>query len=181
MFTTSKDDTECGELKNIQYQTMLLNGAPENICGTEDNVNSFQDFIDHQREADIYKPWSKLEKMVKITCLERYVDNLNDKLEIYKEGDTFLSNEKKKELKNFLKTELNRKKLQRVKDVVYDKDKGAVQDIPGLSFNKKRNFTLKKDRKNESSLKSLTTKTNAKTVKAKHKKVASKKVRVDKN
>lgn len=177
MFTTTKDDKECGELKNIQYQTMLLNGAPENVCGTEDNVDSFQDFIDNQQEADIYKPWSKLEKMVKMNRLESYVDGLNDKLSPMVEGDIALKEERKQELKQYLKTALDRKKLQRIKDVVYDKEHGCIKDIPGLTFNKKRNFTLK-ERKGESSLKSLAPKKNARTVKTKHKKLV-KKVKVD--
>lgn len=172
MFTTSKNDKECGELKNIQYQTMLLNGAPENVCGKEDNVDTFQDFIDNQKEADIYKPWSKLEKMIKIERLEAYVDTLNQSLKPMSEGDEPLSDTQKQELKTYLKTALNRKKLQRVKEVQYDKQNGCILDIPGLFFNKKRNFTLRRERKAESSLKTLApkTKTNtgktSKTVKA---------------
>ena len=51
---------------------------------------------------------------------------------------------------------LDRKKLQRVKDVIYDVKIGKIKSIPSLIFDKtKRKFTLKKSDKNKSSLKSL--------------------------
>lgn len=163
MFTTSKDDKECGELRNIQYQTMLLNGAPENVCGKEDKVDNFEEFIDSQQKMNVYKPWSKLDKIAKLDRLDAYVDMLNTDLKPVPEGDR-LSDKDKEELKAYLKMSLNRKKLQRVKEVVYNKEKGTITDIPGLVLNKKKKFTLRRDKKSESSLKSLAPKTS-KTVK----------------
>lgn len=177
MFTTSKDDKECGELKNIQYQTMLLNGAPENVCGNEDMVTNFKDFIDNQQRLELCKPWSKLDKIVKLDRLDAYVETLNEKLEPSTQGER-LSQEKQKELKTFLRNSLHRKKLQRVKDVVYDKTKGCIINIPGLTMNKKRNFTLSKDKKMDSSLKNLAPKL-AKTMKKAPSKKVSQKVKVD--
>jgi hypothetical protein len=56
-----------------------------------------------------------------------------------------------------LKDCLDRKKLQRVKDVIYDKTLGEIKEIPALSYNKSSNhFTLKNlDAKRVSTLKSL--------------------------
>ena len=120
MFTTSKDDKECGELRNIQYQTMLLNGAPENVCGKEDKVDNFEEFIDSQQKMNIYTPWSKMDKIAKLDRLNAYVDSLNTNLKAVSEGERLPETEKE-ELKSYLKTALNRKKLQRVKEVIYDK------------------------------------------------------------
>jgi hypothetical protein len=55
---------------------------------------------------------------------------------------------------------LNKNKLQKTKDVVYDKEKGVIQSIPALFFNVgNRAFTLKNlDVKRVSTLKSLTPK-----------------------
>jgi hypothetical protein len=65
--------------------------------------------------------------------------------------------EEKNNLIRFLKDSLDRKKLQRVKDVIYDKITGEVKEIPGLFYNKTNNhFTLKNlDAKRVSTLKSL--------------------------
>ena len=65
--------------------------------------------------------------------------------------------DEKTHLVKFLKDCLDRKKLQRVKDVIYDKTLGEIKDIPALSYNKSNNhFTLKNmDAKRVSTLKSL--------------------------
>lgn len=162
MFTTSSNDKECGELKNIKYKTMLLNGAPENVCGKEDDMGgTFDQFMDTKQGMNVYKPWSKLDKVAKLDRLDAYVDTLSNALKPIKdaESETPLSAESKSQLKTYLKTALNRKKLQRVKEVVYDKEKGCIQDIPGLMMNKRKAFTLRREKKAESSLKSLAPKT----------------------
>ena len=54
---------------------------------------------------------------------------------------------------------MERKKLQRVKDVVYDKTIGVIKEIPALSYTKPtKHFTLKNVDKRVSTLKSLTPK-----------------------
>jgi hypothetical protein len=65
-----------------------------------------------------------------------------------------------KSLKHFFIESLEKNKLQKTKDVVYDKDKGIIQSIPALFFNiQQRSFTLKNtDVKRVSTLKSLTPK-----------------------
>ena len=51
---------------------------------------------------------------------------------------------------------MERKKLQRVKDVQYDIEKQKIINIPGLLYHKDKNkFTLKNLDKNSSTLKSL--------------------------
>ena len=66
----------------------------------------------------------------------------------------------------FLKDCLDRKKLQRVKDVVYDKANKEVKEIPSLFFNKLTNhFTLKNMDKRINTLKSLPPKKLQKTIK----------------
>ena len=59
-------------------------------------------------------------------------------------------------LTSFLKDCLDRKKLQRVKDVIYDKTSGEVKSVPALFHNKQSNhFTLKNTDKHVSTIKSL--------------------------
>ena len=51
---------------------------------------------------------------------------------------------------------LERKKLQRIKDVIYEINTGEIKDIPGLTFNEKnRKFILRKIDKNGSTLRNL--------------------------
>jgi len=64
---------------------------------------------------------------------------------------------------NFLKDCLDRKKLQKVKDVIYDKDSGLIKEIPGLIHNKITNhYTIKNIDKRITTLKSLAPKKIAK-------------------
>jgi hypothetical protein len=67
-----------------------------------------------------------------------------------------------------LKDCLDRKKLQRVKDVTYDKSVGIIKEVPALSFNKlNKHFTLKNLDKRVNTLKSLPVKKNRGTIKNK--------------
>jgi len=66
-----------------------------------------------------------------------------------------------KQLKKYLSTSLDKKKLQRVKDVCYDKQLGIIKLIPSLQFNvANRKFTLKRSDKRVSTLKCLAPKKN---------------------
>jgi hypothetical protein len=77
-----------------------------------------------------------------------------------------LSQEEYDKLIVFLKDCLDRKKLQKVKDVVYDKVNGEVKDIPALHHNKNVNhFTLKNNDKHVSTTRSLAPKKVRGTVK----------------
>ena len=56
----------------------------------------------------------------------------------------------------FLKDSLDKKKLCKVKDVIYDKINGIVKEIPALTYTKtNKHFTLKNMDKRISTLKSL--------------------------
>ena len=80
-----------------------------------------------------------------------------------------LDQEEEKALLAFLKDCLDRKKLQRVKDVVYDKTNGSIKEIPSLSYTKaNKHFTLKNMDKRVSTLKSLAPKKTQGTIKNKN-------------
>jgi hypothetical protein len=88
-------------------------------------------------------------------------------------GENKLDVEECSMLTTFLKDSLDKKKLSRVKDVIYDKITGAVKDIPALVYNKSnKHFTLKNmDNKRVSTLKSLAPKKVNGTVRNKQLKV----------
>ena len=70
--------------------------------------------------------------------------------------DNELDDDEAQLLINFFKDSLDRKKLQRVKDVVYDKANGTIKEIPALTYTKSnKHFSLKNTDKRVSTLKSL--------------------------
>ena len=87
-------------------------------------------------------------KTIKIKKLDDYVAKIA--------SEHILTPAESLSLRKYLATSLDRKKLQRVKDVIYDKTTGSIKNIPSLHFNTTtRKFTLKRSEKRVSTLKSL--------------------------
>ena len=141
--------TECQELKNIKYKTMLLNGVTLHETKNANNIFNLDIFLENEKTNNISEPWCKLNKPLKMLKIQDYVN-------VYKTTNN-LSDEDAELLNLFLKDCIERKKLQRVKDVIYDKETGIIKDIPALCYIKlKKHFTLKNmDAKRVSTLKSL--------------------------
>lgn len=121
----------------------------ESKSNSSTNLESLDKFLEKEKIFNSNEPWSKLDKTTKFKKLVTYVEEYS--------VVNNLSNKEKEKLTSFLKESLDRKKLQRVKDVVYDKVSGVVKDIPALHYNKPTNhFTLKNiDKTRVSTLKSL--------------------------
>ena len=140
---------KCQELKNIAYKTMLLNG--NDINPTYENHNNNQKisyFLDNESSANKHETWTKLDKTQKILKINNYTTILKEK---YSLSDNEIETVKK----YFIKC-LDRKNLMKSKDVVYCKEKNAIENIPLLFFNEDtRIFVLKKDDKHVSTVKSL--------------------------
>jgi len=150
MEENTNNDTldECQELKNIKYKTMLLNGNPLNETKSSNDLSNLEKFLEAEKINNSNEPWCKLTKTIKSKKLIDFVD-------IYcKEKN--LNEDEAKLLTTFLKESLDKKKLSRVKDVVYDKTIGIVKEIPALTYTKSnKHFTLKNMDKRVSTLKSL--------------------------
>lgn len=139
MKTSSTD--ECLELKNINYQTMLLNNKT-NINGNMKSECSEQidDFLNKEKELNKNKPWNKLSKASRLKKLMTYASYYIEKNK--------LDNLQEKKLKTYLLDALDRRKLQKIKDVVYNIETGIIEDIPKLIFMKdKKKFTIKREKK----------------------------------
>ena len=93
--------------------------------------------------------WDYLIKnSTKLKKIEQFVSHFSN--------ENNLSVSEKKKLQNYLNDSLDRKKLQRVKDVNYDVKVGRIKAIPGLTYNKdKKKFTLRRVDKKKSTLKGL--------------------------
>lgn len=139
---------ECQELKNIKYKTLLLNGVPLHETKSSNDLSNLEKFLEDEKNNNSNEPWCKLNKTIK-------TKKLLDFAETYRKENT-LDEDEAKLLTIFLKDSLDKKKLSRVKDVIYDKVTGIVKNIPALLYTKsKKHFTLKNVDKRISTLKSL--------------------------
>lgn len=155
-----KNNEECVELKNIKYKTMLLSGAPIQETKSANDLSNLEKFLEKEQNNNKNEPWCKLDKTIKTKKLIEYV-------KIYKEEND-LDNEECELLITFFKDCLDRKKFQRVKDVIYDKTTGLIKEIPALSYTKTtKHFTLKNIDKRVTTQKSLPAKKLQGTIKNK--------------
>jgi hypothetical protein len=139
---------ECQELKNIKYKTMLLNGVPLQETKAANDLSNLDKFLEKEKNNNSNEPWCKLNKTIKYKKLLDFV-------EIYKKNKN-LNEQETKLLTSFLKDSLDKKKLSKVKDVIYDKDTSSIKEIPALTYSKAtKHFTLKNIDKRVSTLKSL--------------------------
>lgn len=133
---TTTLESGCQELKNIKYKSMLMKGTVLKETKTSHNMESLDRFLEQEKQTNIGEPWCKLNKTLKNTKLRHYVGIYQAKNE--------LTDEETDMLYAFLKDCVDRKKLHRVKDVLYDKDTGCIKDIPSLCYAKaSKRFTLK--------------------------------------
>jgi len=155
--TTKNSDDECSELKNITYKNRMI--QKNKYDASSDISNKSQDshanlvninmFLEKEKKINKGEPWNKLDKTEKIQQFNNYIDTIVQSTHSLTENET-------SELKYYLYTCLDRKKLLCVKDVQYDKIVGKIKLIPCLHFNQvTRKFTLKRSDKRVSTSKSL--------------------------
>jgi hypothetical protein len=150
--------TECNELKTLKYKSMILNGMPWPESKSSTDLANLDKFLENEKITNSIEPWSKLDKTAKIKKLALFAEN-------YKITNN-LTDSEYNILLSFFRDCLDKKKLQRVKDVNYNKDTGEIKDIPALFYNKQSNhFTLKNIDKRVSTLKGLAPKKKQGTVK----------------
>jgi len=146
---SNTDIEECQELKNLKYKNMMISG---NVSKSSNSVQTKKANIDMflDKESNLNKsvPWNKIDKTEKIRLLTEYV-KIN--AATYSLSDSEINN-----YKEYLVDSLDKKKLQHVKDVQYDIQKGKINSIPNLLFNAtSRKFTFKRNEKRASTVKSL--------------------------
>lgn len=140
-----KNNDECVELKNIKYKTMLMNNIQSS---KEPQVTNIESFLEKEKTISKNQHWSKLSKLTKKNKLVKYSEDYSQK--------NNYTEEEKNNLISFLLKALDRKKLQRVKDVIYDIETQLIVNIPALIINKQtKKYTIKSLDKKVSTLKSL--------------------------
>jgi hypothetical protein len=146
MFTTKQDTNQPTENET----TNVLN-EPQ-LTRDETKYNEIDRLLENEKIRNKSDNWNKIDKTVKIQKLHQFAERYG-KDHGYPSKDIKL-------LKVFFVDCLEKNKLQKTKDVTYDKGKQEIDAIPALHFNQAtHNFTLRIiDTKRVSTLKSLTPK-----------------------
>jgi hypothetical protein len=150
--TDEKQDETQNEKQNkslyMKHKNILNSTNLQIETKSSTNLANLDKFLENEKNNNANEPWSKLDKTAKIKKLTLYAENYKTK--------NNLNSEDYSKLISFFRDCLERKKLQRVKDVVYDKTTGEIKDVPALYFNKNNNnFTLKNIDKRVSTIRSL--------------------------
>jgi hypothetical protein len=157
MFTSVTEQIPLSEIKVKSAK----NKTPPNIyplqhmpafTTNEMNSSAVDQMLEREKQTNKTENWNKLDKTAKIQKLHAFAEKYG-KEHGYPVKDV-------KNLKMFFVNCLEKNKLQKTKDLVYDKDTHEITSIPALHFNTAtHNFTLKiMDAKRVSTLKSLTPK-----------------------
>lgn len=124
---------------------------PENVVlGSEAPNIDF--LLEREKQHNKTESWTKLDKTVKLQKLLAFSEKYAKEHQ--------LSETEAKKLNQFFSECLEKSKLQKAKDIVYNKETKEIASIPSLSFHSStRHFTLKViDTKRVSTIKSLTPK-----------------------
>lgn len=124
---------------------------------SNNDINNLLNTISNINVNVKIKPWNKLDNSNKIQVLHIFAEK-------YGKEKKFPIKEIKMLKAYFTDCILHKNKLQKSKDVNYDKDTQVILSVPGLNYNNtSKSFTIRvNDQKRVSTLKSLTPKRNSK-------------------
>ena len=161
--TTTVNNTITVDTPNTTQNTTsnkvpYIPGAPyipgQNPYAIPDTMNysAVDSLLEKEKQYNKTETWNKIDKTVKIQKLHSFAERYG--------RDQGLPVKEIKNLKVFFVDCLDKSKLQKTKDVIYNKDTREITSIPALHFNTdKHHFTLRIiDAKRVSTLKSLTPK-----------------------
>lgn len=135
------------QIRALKYKNIGISWD-SNRKKTEETLTNLESLLENERIGNDNESWSKLNKTIKIKKILVYAKKYKD--------DNNLSEEEYTKLIIFLKDCLDKKKLQKVKDVEYNRESGEIISIPSLIYNRNNtHFTLKNLNKKVSTLKSL--------------------------
>lgn len=159
MFTTQQN-TEPEKKEESKDESIILSSSkyksvlPQltETYPQESTFSKIDQILENEKIQNKKESWSKINKTIKIQKLHEYAEKYGKEHSI--------PMKEIKSLKLFFSDCLDKNKLQKTKDIVYDKEKGVITSIPSLFFNTtNRSFTLKiMDTKRISTIKSLTPK-----------------------
>ncbi|ADX05952.1 hypothetical protein 162322560 [Organic Lake phycodnavirus 1] len=131
--------SDCKEYNALNYRTLIHTGSTlhtTNVVTTEESLANFlNDDMDKNRKGI----WSKLTKTAKIVKIKKYIKDIRESYN--------LTQDEVNKTTNLLTKMIERKKLSKNNELVYNQDSGHIESIPGLTFNKtSRVFSLLTDK-----------------------------------
>jgi len=150
IISENQDNQKKQSKSGSKYKSVINTISPTYEETAETNYNTLDALLEKEKQQNKSDAWNKLNKTVKIQKLHQFAETYgqNNQLPV----------KDIKSLKLFFNDSLDKNKLQKTKEIVYDKEKGTITSVPGLFFNStNRAFTLKNtDIKRISTIKSLT-------------------------
>jgi uncharacterized protein YcbK (DUF882 family) len=150
---TATAPASASDLKFLyKYKTVNgINAAPkDNGEQQQVEMSKLDELLENEKKNIKTESWNKLDNGIKMQKLHIYAEHYGK--------ENKLSTKDIRALKMFFNDCLAKNKLQKTKEINYEKNIGVIQNIPSLVFNNtSKNFTLKNlDNKRVSTLKSLT-------------------------
>ena len=143
-----KNTNDCHELKNIQYKTLLMKGTNLKPSDNTNNLSNIDVYLTNETETNKLEPWNKLSKTDKINKINTFVD---EKQQEYDLNETETLNFRK-----YLHDCIDKKKIIKNNDVLYNKETGILENIINIQFNStNKTFLIKKIDKKSNTLKGL--------------------------
>lgn len=131
--------SDCKEYNALNYRTLIHTGTTLHANTVETTEESLANFLNDDMDKNRKGVWSKLTKTIKIMKLKKYMKDIGEHYE--------LSTEEMNRTTNILIKMVERKKLSKNNELIYNQENGNIESIPGLVFNKTtRNFTLISDK-----------------------------------
>lgn len=130
-----KNDSDCKEYNSLKYKTMIMTGT--NIEPTLDsNEEKINMFLSMDMEKNKKGVWSKLSKTEKVKKIKNYIKTVLAKEHDLTEAELLYANK-------FFSLWMDRKKLSKNNELIYNQDVGLIEGIEGLTFNvETRKFTI---------------------------------------
>lgn len=148
---TSKENNE---LKSIKYKSNIKTPILSNKI--EDDLDNLDKFLEKEKNISQDDNWGKMDKNTRLLKLNQYAMQ-------YKE-EKGMNEEEYNKLLCYFKECVDKKKLSKIKDVIYDKKTNTIKEVPGLMLNKQNNYTIKNLDAKNATLKCLQSKKTCKKV-----------------
>lgn len=136
---------------DAKYKSIFQNQHVESAYSNND-YDVLDQLLEKEKQHSSTKTWNKLDNTMKLQKLHAYAEKYGK--------ENSLPMKEIKTLKSFLSQQLHNHKLQKTKEVLYNKDTREISSVPILHFSEEtQQFYLKDlDEKRQSTIKSLTPK-----------------------
>ena len=143
--SSKKKSDDCKEYQALKYKTMIATGTNiETKIDNETNEQQLHSFLDNEIILNKKQSWSKLTKTEKIKKVKYYLNNKG-------KDDFNLTVDEIMNARRFILTLIDRKKISKNNDIVYNEEDGVIEKINVIEFNEQsRKFTLNKSSKSTS-------------------------------